>query len=410
MKITIAASHIAYGGGLTHLNKMIEWFGRLAPDTDFTVIGVTGQEALFVAAPENFRYEFHRFPSLGLPARMFWERFILPGVIAQTECQLLFEPGSNGQSRANCPTVSLLHNIAPFSEEYISGESRYQRFRNRQLRRMALSSMRSSSAVIFLSEYCQNFFEGLVDLSKKEVAVIYHGKPERKTAVENIRSGRESEFPDDFLLYVSHIYRYKNMYETVQGYLSALERDGSLPPLLIAGETYDSDYRDRIVALTAQTRYADRVIFTGAVNNDCLQELYSKCRVFLFSSTLETCSVILIEALSHGCVMGCSKESVVPEICQDGAVYYDPYDSQAIAETILRLHQDSDLRERLSENARCRSENFSWRKAARQTLDLFGRALDGGARLADTIDDTKADDKETPVAGRELAVQTAEEK
>ncbi len=404
MRITISASHITHGGGLTHLNKMIEWFGQLAPDTRFIVIGVVGQEAFFVSPPDNFHYEFYRFPSSGLPARMFWERFVLPRIIDKTDCHLLFEPGSNGKPRVKCPTVSLLHNIAPFSEEYIRLETPYQKFRNHQLRRMSLASMRSSSAVIFLSEYCREFFGELVDLSGKSVAVVYHGKPERKPQVEGTSGKSDSRIPNEYLLYVSHIYRYKNMYETVQGYLQALEEDASLPPLLIAGEPYDLEYRDRIVGLTAGTSHAEKVVLLGSLDNDLLQELYANCRVFLFASTLETCSVILIEALSHGCVMGCSDRSVVPEICQDGALYFDPYDPQSIADTILRLHKDSDLRERLSENARRRSENFSWRKAAQQTLDLFDRTLNNGPRVSHT-----SDSKKTSVAELELAVQAVDD-
>ncbi len=405
MRITISASHITYGGGLAHLNKMIEWFGRLAPDSEFTVIGVTGQETMFTASPDNFHYEFHKFPSFGLPARMLWERFLLPRVIEKTQCDLLFEPGSNGKFRVNCPTVSLLHNIAPFSEEYINAESFYQKIRNRQLQRMSLAAMRSSSSIIFLSEYCREFFDGLVDLSGKSVAVVHHGKPELRAQGKASGIQGDSRIPSEYLLYVSHIYRYKNMYETVQGYLIALDKDSSLPPLLIVGETYDLEYREKILALAAQTPHADKVILPGSLDNDSLQELYAGCRIFLFSSTLETCSVILIEALSHGCVMGCSNKSVVPEICQDGAMYYDPYEPQEIADTILRLHQDTSLRERMSENARRRSESFSWQKAAHQTLALFERTLNGGVCLTESMDEEEASD-----AGRELAVQATEEK
>lgn len=387
MKITITATHISYGGGLTHLNKMIEWFAKLAPECDFVVIGHTGQNRMFIAPPANTRYQFHRLPSLGLPARIFWERFFLPRVINRTECDLLFEPGSNGKFRVDCPTVSLLHNIAPFSDENINEESAYQRFRNRWLGRMALASMRSSSAIIFLSEYCREFFAELVDLSQKQVAIIYHGKPDRAAPARNANLRGKHKIPKEYLLYVSHIYRYKKMYETVQGYLSAIDKDPTLPPLLIVGETYDYPYRDSITELASHSAYADRVIFLGAVENDYLQYLYANCRVFLFSSILETCSVILIEALSHGCVMGCSNKSVVPEICQDGAVYFDPYDPQSIADTILRLHKDSNLRERMSKNARRRSEDFSWQMAARQTLQLFEATMKRDIVLTKLTDD-----------------------
>jgi glycosyltransferase involved in cell wall biosynthesis len=375
MKIVIKATHITYGGGLTHLNKMIEWFGKIAPERKFLVLGKSGQERLFVEAPDNFEYRFYRAPSLNLFAQVFWERYRLPGIVKEIGCDLLFEPGNYGARGAHCPKVILIHNIAPFDNDYIKKENRYQKMRLKLLKRATISSMRSSRGIIFLSEYCGDFYSGYIDDSRQKKTVIFHGRPEVTEPLNDADVLYRYSIDGDYILSVSHIYRYKKIKELVQSYLHALVANPGLPPLYIAGGNYDREYVEQIKSIIKKGPYRDRVRFLGAVPEAELQTLYRNCRAFLFFSVLETCSVILIEAMTYGCPVACSNRGAIPEVTGGAALYFDPDDIEDCAFKIRAIIEDGDLNLFLRKKSLKRSEFFSWEKGARQTLDFFDEVL-----------------------------------
>ena len=384
MKIVIKATHIAEGGGLTHLDKMIEWFGKLAPQMQFLLVGKSGQEQMFIPPPKNFTYEFHRFPSLNIATRLFWERFIFQRILEKSGSDLLFEPGNTGTMNAPCPKVSLIHNIAPFDENNFNSESLYQKLRNRALRRETVKSIKSSAGVIMLSQYCKEFFLDYVNPDRTKTAVIYHGRPESMDNVNDSALLAKLGVPAEYLLSVSHVYRYKKLKELVMAYVLSVEQNRNVPNLIIAGTVYDEQYMRDILAVLRQSGHADKVMFLGLVENGPLQALYRNCKAFLFTSVLETCSVILIEALANGCAIACSNRSVVPEICGDAAIYFDPYRPEDIAQQILRLCKDKALNSSLREKAKSRAKNFSWEKAAVETLSFLEEVLNDSKQSSTT--------------------------
>ncbi len=376
MKVAIKATHITHGGGLVHLNKLIEWFSRISPEKEFVVLGKSGQEKLFVKAPENFEYRFYKAPSLNLFAQVFWERYKLASVVKEIGCDLLFEPGNYGARSVHCPKVTLIHNIAPFDNQYIKKENPYQKIRLKLLKRATISSMRSSQGIIYLSEYCRDFFSRYVDNSRQKTAAIFHGRPEFVEPVDETDVLCRYGIDGDYILSVSHIYRYKKTKEMVRSYLHALGDNPDLPPLYIAGGNYDSEYVEQIKRMIRKQSGSGRVHFLGAVPEADLQALYRNCRAFLFSSVLETCSIILIEAMTHGCAMACSNKGVIPEVTGGAALYFDPDDMEDFAFKIRSICEDNELNWFLRGKARERARFFSWEKAAKETLNFLHEVMD----------------------------------
>jgi glycosyltransferase involved in cell wall biosynthesis len=374
MRIAIKAVQIAEGGGLTHLNKMIEWFGRIAPEIEFLLLCKPGQENLFVPMPSNFRYLEYRIPGINLPAQIWWERNILPDLLSEMKCDLLFEPGNRGTLSSPCPKVSLIHNLAPFVDEYLENETAYQKLRQSFLRRATIQSMQKSNGIIFLSKYCQDFFGNYVDLSKVKSRIIYHGKSDYNHKQDDTFI-KKYNIEKEYILCVSHIWRYKKIKEMVLSYHQALRRLPTLPPLLIAGANYSSDYMKEIEILINASGYENKIIFTGSVGQAELAGLYSNCRAFLFPSVIETCSIILIEAMAAGCAIICSNKCVMPEVTGGAALYLNPDNINDFASKIISVVTDNGLNSFLKVRSREQAQNYSWEKCATETLNFFDEVL-----------------------------------
>jgi glycosyltransferase involved in cell wall biosynthesis len=375
MRIAIKAAQITVGGGLTHLNKMIEWFGKLAPNDEFVLLGRGGQEQLFMAAPDNFEYHFYRLPSLNIGAQLWWERNILPGLLNKVGADLLFEPGNRGTLDASCPKVSLVHNMAPFDDEYIKDETPYRKLRMSVLRKATLSSLQAADGIIFISDHSRRYFEDNLDLRDKLTTVIYHGRLEGQYRSFKSDTLYKLGISGKYLLSVSHIYRYKKIMEMVKSHIRCLESDNDFPMLVIAGNDYTPEYTSDIKRYIKAAGYDDKILFTGSVPESDLISLYQGCKAFLFPSVVEACPNILIEAISTGCAIGCSNRGVMPEITDGAALYFDPDNLDDFSAKIRFLVNDNSLCAYLRQNALSRAEFFSWEKTARQTLDFFSTII-----------------------------------
>jgi glycosyltransferase involved in cell wall biosynthesis len=75
--------------------------------------------------------------------------------------------------------------------------------------------------------------------------------------------------------------------------------------------------------------------------------------------------------MAHGVPVVASATSSLPEVGGDAALYADPRNPEDIAEKIHRGVEDADLRTGLTERGLARARQFTWRRTAEQTLQVY---------------------------------------
>lgn len=113
------------------------------------------------------------------------------------------------------------------------------------------------------------------------------------------------------------------------------------------------------------------VITPGLVSEQELIYLYNAAFIYVFPSFYEGFGLPPLESMSCGTPVACSNTSSIPEVCEENAVYFDPYNPQDIAEKIHALHQKPDLQAELIANGLKHVKKFTWEKAAQKTLNLL---------------------------------------
>ena len=80
----------------------------------------------------------------------------------------------------------------------------------------------------------------------------------------------------------------------------------------------------------------------------------------------------LLEALQMGCpVVASATRQVADTFSSGGVQLVPPGDTGTLADTILRLAQDTEERERLAQEGRAQSERFSWNREKQKLIDLY---------------------------------------
>ncbi len=122
----------------------------------------------------------------------------------------------------------------------------------------------------------------------------------------------------------------------------------------------------------------DDVIFPGYVTDKELRYFYNLTEVFVFPSFYEGFGFPIVEALSCGAAVVTSNVSSCPEIARDAALTVDPYNPNAIAQTIIQVMEDRDLRESLRMKALTRASEFSFLRNAQETLAVYKEVYERG--------------------------------
>lgn len=172
-----------------------------------------------------------------------------------------------------------------------------------------------------------------------------------------------------FVLAVGTLEPRKNLPRLVAAYSRLPAELQNRHPLVVVGalgwETGET--------LGALHSLGERCTLLGYVSDAALAELYRRCAVFCYPSLGEGFGLPVLEAMAAGATVLTSNVSSLPEVGGEAVAYADPRQLDDIAAQLQSLLCDEPRRAALSELARARAGEFSWKRFAETvlgTLDL----------------------------------------
>ena len=112
--------------------------------------------------------------------------------------------------------------------------------------------------------------------------------------------------------------------------------------------------------------YPNDVILKDYVSDEELEKLYHHAKVFVYPSLNEGFGYPPLEAMKYGTPVVASAVTSIPEICGDGAVYFNPWSVEEIMNRILQLVCNDNFYNEMSEKAVSRYELIT----QKQKVDL----------------------------------------
>jgi len=115
----------------------------------------------------------------------------------------------------------------------------------------------------------------------------------------------------------------------------------------------------------------------GYLPSDELARLFRHATVFVMASVYEGFGLPVLEAMSCGCAVVCSTGGALAEVAANGAQVFDPFDVEGMAMAVSALLRDEGKLNFWKQAALRRSREFSWAKAARETISVYHRTRSG---------------------------------
>ena len=173
-----------------------------------------------------------------------------------------------------------------------------------------------------------------------------------------------------YLLAVGNLQPRKNLERLIQAFQVLVRDRGHDIDLVIVGpKRFHAD-----LIVDAARSLADRVHFTGYITDAQLAACYRCSTAFVFPSLYEGFGLPALESMAQGAPVACSTAGALPEVCGRAAVYFDPRSVDAMVDAVEKILGDANLRKSLVEAGLSRAREFSWRRTAELTVEIYRRA------------------------------------
>jgi len=304
-------------------------------------------------------------------ARILWEQLIQPSILREIEADLVHGPVFIGPIVSPCPVVITLHDLS-----FIRFPALFRRGNRLYLTLMTRLSARRASRIIAVSAFTAQEATTLLGVPRERIDVVHNGlnpmfRPLATSEVESYR--RRRRLPKRFILSVGTLEPRKNLKVLVQAF--ARIRDGHTNLVIAGGKGW---FYEELFAEVETLGLSGEVIFPGYIPQEELPFLYNAAEVFAYPSIYEGFGLPVIEAQACGTPVICSNGSSLPESAGNAAVMVDTRSVEALADGLSQLVTGSILRGQLRQYGVEHARQFSWRRSAALTSQVYRTALSGG--------------------------------
>lgn len=217
--------------------------------------------------------------------------------------------------------------------------------------------------IIVLSEGVRKYFK---DTYNRETVFIPNGVNRPTIREARLITEKFDLKKDEYILFLGRIVPEKGVKYLIEAYKDVQTEK----KLVIAGGASDSDsFYEEMKELA---KADERILFTGFVQGQMLDELYSNAFVYTLPSDLEGMPLSLLEAMSYGncCLVSDIEECAA--VVEDKAVVFKKSDVNDLREKLQMICDDEKLVATYKENAAdyiC--SKYNWDVVTEKTLQLY---------------------------------------
>jgi glycosyltransferase involved in cell wall biosynthesis len=353
MRIGVNALYLlpgGVGGTEIYLRNLLAGLAEVDRDNEFVVF--TNRETGPDLAPgaANFSVVQQPVRAKNRPSRIVWEQTGLVAAARRQRIDVMFNPGFTCPLFAGPPNVTVFHDL-----QHLRHPEYFRWFDLPFWRLLLAGSARRSRALIAVSEATRD------DLRRyygREAVVVHHGVERAFFKIAGERN------PERFLLCVSTLHPHKNLERLIRAF--------DLPGMRLVISGLRGFHTGAIERLIAERNLSGQVTLTGWIPRQKLYGLYRRAWAFVYPSTFEGFGMPVLEAMAAGLPVACSSIPPLREIAGDTVRYFDPESEAGIAEALRALAAGEPSG---TEAAQARAAQFTWERAARETLGCLSAAL-----------------------------------
>ncbi|MGB0384115.1 MAG: glycosyltransferase family 4 protein [Ardenticatenaceae bacterium] len=239
-------------------------------------------------------------------------------------------------------------------------------------------AVRNTDHIIAVSESTKADLINMLGASERKITVIH----EAADAVYRPFTDKEFMAPvlerhglakRTYIFFLSTIEPRKNLPTLLRSFRKLLDEYPAMKEVVLAVAGEKGWLFEDVFKLYNELKLQKNVSFLGRVPEEDLPSLFNGAIIHVHPSYYEGFGLTPLEAMACGTPTIVSNVSSLPEVVGDAGLLVPPDNVEEWTNAIYRLMNDSALRQTLSQKGLRRAAQFSWKKAARQHLEVYHR-------------------------------------
>lgn len=227
--------------------------------------------------------------------------------------------------------------------------------------------------IITISEFSKQEIIDLYQVDAKKIKIAYLGFDVNNFFIQetnelNLNILNKYKIVKPYLLYVGRLEKKKNIANIITAFASVKELQSDLQ-LVLAGSS--GHQFEEIKKIIENNKLKSEVIITGYIEQKDLPIIYNHAEIFLFPTLYEGFGLPILESMASGVPVITSNFAPHTEVGGDSAYYVDAYSSESLADGIIKILTNTDLRQSLKEKGLARIKKFSWCQTAKEIYQII---------------------------------------
>ena len=205
------------------------------------------------------------------------------------------------------------------------------------------------------------------------LASRYHANYLHEEKVEQLKQSITYDFSQPYILFVSTIEPRKNIEALISAFNYLKDKFKIEHHLILIGQK--GWHHKPIFAAIERSPWENDIHHLNYLSDELVALFYSQADVFVYPSHYEGFGLPVLEAMTLGAPVITSNTSSLPEVVGDAALLIEPDDPTHLANAILQVINDSQLRNELIQKGQQRAKLYSWERTAKETLKAYQSLL-----------------------------------
>jgi len=297
--------------------------------------------------------------------RMFWTQFIFPFYAKKYD--LIVNLTQFEASVFNLEKqVVVVHDLIPYIFKDQKHKHKFFVYKIlpyilRKVKNICAVSVNTKSDLVKILGVKENKIVVIYESVDKNIEIYskQNFELEKNLLLSGINIGR-------YILFVGSCDKRKNLENVIKAFDIVCKREKNLY-LVVVGFLNENNkrYYKKII------KNFNKIKILGHISIKELVILYKNAELFLFPTLYEGFGLPPLEAMACGCPVVVSDKGSLPEVCGDAAVYVNPYDPKSIAEGVLKVLTDENLRQNLIQKGYQQVKKFSWEQTVKKFLEVL---------------------------------------
>lgn len=330
-----------------HPHPEIEWIFTHEPEAQ--AADKTYKSALSKVQKLNYHLDYFR-----------WKEFLLPDLVKKHKpdvliCLDFISPAAS----LPCRRLTVIHDAF-----FWQMPKNYSKWWRKYFTSLIRKGLKEQTEIITTSEYSRNsLLEHLGNTFP--ISVVYQAPKGLKAAADPTFLAKNNLNNRGYFLHIGTFDKRKNLPLLVKAFAEYLNQSNADKKLVLAGGPGESKQMNdlpMVESLIKELGLTAHVILPGYITDGEIKALYQGAFGYVFPSENEGFGIPILEAFGFGLPVIHSDQPALVEVAGGGGLTFETGNQADLTEKLILLDRENNLREKLNQMGKARSEDFSAQK------------------------------------------------